>query len=110
MAGLSKADKRELELLHNATPEILVDELGPLRQEIKRLQKRENILKEAIKGRLPDEEDEIEGENFTAAIIRTEQARLNTGLIREHMDEKWVTEHTTLVPMTQIRIKPKEEV
>jgi len=109
MVGLSKADKRELELLHNATPEFLVDELGPLRAQIKKLQKRENILKEAIKGRLPEDEDEIEGENWTAQITKTSQSRLNTTLIREHMDEKWVMEHTNVIEMTQIRTKKNEE-
>ncbi len=91
--------------LDNATPSILVDWLGGVREQMKELKQLEGYYKEALTARIDEGESEVVGETFSAEIIDVEQMRIDGDTVKEEMGEEWWTDHCKLVEFKQIRTK-----
>ncbi len=68
--------------LDNATPMSLVDDLGETREKISALKKLEGIYKEALKARLDEGQETVEGDKFNALIEQVTQSRLDTDQVK----------------------------
>lgn len=86
-----KTTSKNMPDLSNATPGAIVDWLGAIREEVKDLSKMEGFYKEALKGRL-DGETTIDGEQYSALIEQTEQARFNKDLAITLLNELGATD------------------
>ncbi len=102
-----KAAKRKSGLpnLDNATPAVLVDWLGNVREQTKELKQLEGYYKEALLARIDDDEEEVVGEKFSATIEDVEQMRLDTGTVKEEMGDDWWQDHCKLSEFKMIRTK-----
>ena len=99
--------KLEMPNLANATPSFLIDEMGRLRAEIKKLEQMEGYYKEALKAQWPEGEKSHEGENYLAERLYVVQSRLDSAKIKEDMDEDWMSEHSKEVSYYQFKVKLK---
>lgn len=100
--------KQELPNLANATPSFLIDEMGKLRAEIKKLQQLEGYYKEGLKARWPEDETSLDGETYSCNKENVVQFRLNTEMIRADMDEDWIRDHSKTLSYSQFKIGLKE--
>lgn len=100
-----KSRKSGLPNLDNATPAILVDWLGAMREQMKELKQLEGYYKQALTARLGEDEDEITGELFEAEIIDVEQMRLDNDVVKEEMGEEWWSDHCKLIEYQMIKTK-----
>ncbi len=100
--------KNKVPNLDNATPGMLIDELGGLRSKISVLKKQEGFYKQALMARLEDGQTLVEGDQFFDGMIEdTVQERLDTPKIREDMDEDWIRDHTKVLEFKTIRTTKK---
>lgn len=92
--------------LDNYTDAALVDDIGETKAEIKKLEKREGYLKEALKSRM-DEQDTTEmfGDAYEANLGFQERSSLDVKRIREDMDEEWIEEYTRETTVSMLRLK-----
>ena len=94
--------------LDNATPGMLIDQIGDIRTTMAMLKKREGFYKQALMARLEDGQTLVEGDEFYDGMIEdTVQERLDTPKIREDMDEDWIREHTKVLEFKTIRTTKK---
>jgi len=110
MAKAKKAAKKKtskkksgLPNLDNATPSVLVDWLGNVREQMKELKQLEGYYKEALQARTDDEE--IIGEQFTATIEDVEQMRIDTAAVKEEMGDEWWDDHCKLIEYKKVSTK-----
>ncbi len=94
--------------LDNATPGMLVDEIGDIRVAMSRLKKREGFYKQALIARLDEGQTLIEGDKlYDGMLEETVQERLDTAKIREDMDEDWLRDHTKVIEFKTLRTTKK---
>ncbi len=98
-----KSTKSGLPNLDNATPEVLVDWLGDVREKAKELKQLEGYYKEALMARAED--DLITGEVFYATIEEVEQMRLDTSAVKEEMGDEWWEDHCKLTSYKKVSTK-----
>ncbi len=100
-----KTSKRKTGLpnLDNATPPILTDWLGSVREQMKELKQLEGYYKEALMARADGEE--IVGEQFTATIEDVEQMRIDTTAVKDEMGDEWWGDHCKLIEYKMIKTK-----
>lgn len=89
--------------LANATPESLVDDLGWIRDLLKLLGKREGFVKEALKGRWPEDSATIEGDNYSALKEHVTQERIKSDLVREFLNPADLPKVSETLEFDQIR-------
>jgi Arc/MetJ-type ribon-helix-helix transcriptional regulator len=80
-----------------------IDRLAAIRDQIKKLQKDEKELTEAVR-KLGD--GEHDGDKVRAVITTTTPERLDTDAIRAAMPDEWVKRFTKSSPQTTVRFKP----
>jgi len=103
---MAKRKTVEIENLSNATPEYLTDELGAIRAQISALEKRKDLLSEALKGRARLLGEYIfKGEVFTSEIVEMSRSSLDSEAIRQEMDTDWIDAHTKVTSYQQINTK-----
>ncbi len=108
---MAKAKKKDdIPNLDNATPEFLIDEIERVRDEQKPLKKLEGIYKEALKARLPENQNAVEGEFYAGIISEEERTGLDTAKIRKDMDDDWIQEHSTTSTYAKISTVKKTPV
>lgn len=100
--------KQEMPNLANATPSFLIDEMGRIRSEVKKLEQMEGYYKEALKAQWPEGETQEDGEIYAAERIYVVQGRLDTAKIREDMSEDWLKDHSKETSYYQFKIKLKQ--
>jgi hypothetical protein len=94
--------------LDNATPGMLIDEIGVVREQMSSLKKTEGFLKQALTARLEEGQTIVEGDNTHDGLIEnTVQERLDTPKIREDMDDEWIRDHTKVLEYKTIRTTRK---
>lgn len=94
--------------LENATPGFIVDELGRTREKIADLKKLEGIYKEALSGRVDEDQQLVEGEKtFNATIEEVEQMRFDSAGAKKEFGEAWYIEHSKLISFRTIRTMRK---
>jgi GTP1/Obg family GTP-binding protein len=106
-AAKKKTAKRKSGLpnLDNATPPVLTDWLGSVREQMKELKQLEGYYKEALMARVDDDEYEVVGEQFTATIEDVEQMRINTEAVKEEMGTEWWKDHCKLIEYKMVKTK-----
>jgi hypothetical protein len=95
--------------LTNATPEYLVDELGWVRDMLKLFGRREGFLKEALKGRWPEDAATVEGENYAALKEHISQIRVKSELVRQKLTEEELAEVCEEISYDQIKVTRKPQ-
>lgn len=101
--------KVEMPNFANATPEFLTDELGDIRDQIKKLEKIKDLISEALKGRARLlKETKFIGERYTSEIVQMSRTGLDTALVKESMDEDWIAAHSKTTEYPQVNVKPIE--
>jgi len=98
--SLDIAELKRMPNLDNATPESLVDDLGDVNELRKILEKREKLLKEAIKGRKG--KGAVEGVRYGALISSETQERISSPLVRELLTPEQLGQVLTEISMTKI--------
>ncbi len=108
-ATKKKAPKRKSGLpnLDNATPPVLVDWLGNVREQMKELKQLEGYYKEALRARVSDDDlvDGITGDEFEALISEVTQMRIDTEAVKEEMGEEWWIDHCKETSYDMIKTK-----
>ena len=93
-------------------PDLSLEDLTDLVGDFKSMEKLgkqlAGFLKEAIRARLPEDEDFYEGPHFAIQFNpRTRAGALNEDLIKEEMGEEWVEEHRKPpIEYTEMRVNP----
>ena len=95
--------KSRMPNLDNATPGAIVDWLGGVRDEMKTLKKLEGYYKEGLMARIDEDEIEIEGDVYIAAITEVVQARIDGDLIKKEMGEEWWKDHCKTIEYQMIK-------
>ena len=104
MAKSKKSDNEfRVPDLSNATPEMLIDELGEVRDKIKVLKKYEGLYKDALLARLEEGEVTVEGEKYAGLVERVSQNRFQAASAKEEMGQEWYTSHCKDVEFTQVK-------
>ncbi len=94
--------------LDNATPMSLVDDLGETREKISALKKLEGIYKEALKARLDDGQQTVDGDKFSALIEETTQSRLDQDKVKASLDPDVLATCYKEISFTTIRTTRRE--
>ena len=106
-------DPKAIPNLSNATPQGLVDQIGELRAEAKRLEFLEGVYKEALKARVTENElkglDQILGEIYIGSYEDKRQERIDTAAVREHFanDPETLAKLFKEISYKQLNIKRK---
>lgn len=105
-AKKAKAKRKSgLPNLDNATPNVLVDWIGNVREQMKELKQLEGYYREALMARVDDGEYEVTGEQFEALIEDVEQMRLDSTAVRVEMGEEWWGDHCKLSEYRKVSTK-----
>lgn len=101
----------KLTLLGNTTPEMLTDELGLAHELKKEGERQENFYKEALKGRMGDEE-EFTGDKFECTITDSERTAISGPLVEADIgvDECSAREYYVTSKFKTIKTKRKANV
>lgn len=91
--------------LANATPEFLSDELGEIREVLKEGKKQEGFIKAALKARMDEGMDLVEGDYFRTTIDESVRNGLDTPKIKASMSQEWIDEHSKTTEVTTVRSK-----
>ncbi len=94
--------------LDNATPMSLTDDLGEVREKISALKKLEGIYKEALKARLDEGQQTVDGEKFSALIEVTTQSRLDQDKVKAETDPEVLKGWYKEISFTTIRTTRRE--
>ena len=101
--------------LANATPGGLIDMLGDIRTEIKRLQFLEGVYKQAIEARVTPlqlkGENLIKGEKYVGHYTNETQERINADLVREKFkdDPDGLASVIKITPIRKLGVTMKQE-
>ena len=95
--------KQKMPDLSNATPTFLADELGGVREQIKKFKKLEGYYKEAMLARLEQGQTTVEGEKYLQTIVEVEQMRFDTAGAKEKYGEDWYNDHCKQIEFIQVK-------
>lgn len=102
------AGKMQIPNLANATPSMLIDEIGPIRVEVSRLTALNKMYTAALKARVASLDSPLAGDTYVMTPTTFMQTRIDVEKVRAVLDEETLAKVQSTSEVTQMRFKRKD--